>query len=79
MRFKSLSGKEIVDVSSGTKLGILGQTDLEIDEKTGEIKSFVIPEYKWFGVKSGHEGHRITWNEIIRVGEDMILIQPKKG
>ncbi|MFG6115068.1 sporulation protein, YlmC/YmxH family [Thalassobacillus cyri] len=78
MRFRSLSGKEIVDVASGTKLGILGQTDLEIDEKTGQIKSFVIPEYKWFGVKSGNEGHRITWNEIIRVGEDMILIQPKK-
>ncbi|MFD1018234.1 YlmC/YmxH family sporulation protein [Thalassobacillus hwangdonensis] len=78
MRYKSLGGKEIVDITSGTKLGILGQTDMEIDQTTGEIISFVIPEYKWFGMKSESEGYRITWDEIIRVGEDMILIQPKK-
>jgi sporulation protein YlmC with PRC-barrel domain len=34
MRYKDISSKEIVDVNQGARLGVLGQTDLEIDEKT---------------------------------------------
>ncbi|MDC3414091.1 YlmC/YmxH family sporulation protein [Aquibacillus sp. 3ASR75-11] len=76
MRFRDLSGKEIVDVRSGSRLGVLGQTDLEIDERTGQIKSFVIPNYKWFGMKKeGESNQRIYWKDIKKVGEDMIIIE----
>lgn len=33
MRLSELSGKEIVDVKRAERLGVLGQTDLEINEK----------------------------------------------
>lgn len=74
MRYKDLSGKEIVDVSNGSRLGILGQTDLELNEKTGQIESFIIPNYKWFGMKKEGEEIRIDWKDIKKVGEDMIII-----
>lgn len=51
MRFKDISSKEIVSINEGERLGILGQTDLEINEKTGQIEAFIIPTYKWFGLK----------------------------
>ncbi|MFA1821237.1 YlmC/YmxH family sporulation protein [Virgibacillus oceani] len=74
MRYKDMSGKEIVNVNKGSRLGILGQTDLEINEKTGKIDSFVIPNYKWFGLKKEGEETKIHWESIRKIGEDMIII-----
>jgi YlmC/YmxH family sporulation protein len=74
MRYKEMSGKEIVNVNKGSRLGILGQTDLEINEKTGKIEAFVIPNYKWFGLKKEGEETKIRWESIRKIGEDMIII-----
>ena len=37
MRLSELSGKEIVDVKQAARLGVLGQTDLEINESTDRL------------------------------------------
>ncbi|AIF43713.1 YlmC/YmxH family sporulation protein [Virgibacillus sp. SK37] len=78
MRYKEISGKEIVDVNQGARLGILGQTDMEINERTGQIESFIIPNYKWFGLKKEGEETRIRWDSIRKIGDDMIIIDPDK-
>lgn len=75
MRYKEISGKEIVSINHGSRLGILGQTDLEIDIHTGKIKAFIIPNYKWFGLKKEGEETKIDWENIKKIGEDMILIE----
>ena len=75
MRYKDISGKEIINVSEGSRLGILGQTDLEIDVHSGQIVSFIIPNYKWFGIKREDDETRIRWDSIKKIGEDMIMIE----
>ena len=75
MRYKDISGKEIVNVNQGSRLGILGQTDLEIDTATGQIRSFIIPHYKWFGLKREGDELKISWDAIKKIGEDMIMIE----
>lgn len=75
MRFKELGDKEIINVNEGTRLGVLGQTDLEIDVESGQIVSFIVSNYKWFGlVKEGDET-KIHWDSIKKIGEDMIMIE----
>ncbi len=69
-----MSGKEIVNISDGSRLGILGQTDLNINKKTGKIESLVIPNYKWFGFKQEDHASVIQWNKIKKIGKDLILI-----
>ncbi len=78
LRYKDISGKEIVNVNEGSRLGVLGQTDLEINENTGQIEAFIIPNYKWFGLKKEGEETKIRWNAIKKVGEDMIIIDTEK-
>ena len=75
MRFKEISGKEIINVNLGIKLGVLGQTDLEINEQTGQIEAFIIPTYKWFGLKKEDEETLIRWRDIKVIGEDMIIVE----
>lgn len=75
LRFRDISGKEIVNIKQGTRLGILGQTDLEIDENTGQIKAFIIPNYKWFGLKKEGAEMKIRWEAVKKIGEDMIMVE----
>ncbi|MFD2208874.1 YlmC/YmxH family sporulation protein [Virgibacillus halophilus] len=75
MRYNEISGKEIVNVSQGMRLGVLGQTDLEIDPSTGQIKAFIVPSYKWFGLKKEGEEVKIHWEDIKKIGEDMIMVE----
>ncbi|MFE7061849.1 YlmC/YmxH family sporulation protein [Sutcliffiella sp. NPDC057660] len=74
MRLSEMSGKEIVDVKRAERLGILGHTDLEINENTGEIRSLIIPSVKWFGLKKEGTDIRVPWQHIKKIGTDMIII-----
>lgn len=74
MRLSELSGKEIVDVKKAERLGILGQTDLEINEQTGQIQALLIPSLKWFGFKRQGGEVRVPWRHIKKIGQDMIII-----
>ncbi|MBA9024818.1 MULTISPECIES: YlmC/YmxH family sporulation protein [Bacillaceae] len=73
MRLSELSGKEIVDVARAERLGVLGQTDLEINEE-GQILALIIPSLKWFGLKrQGHE-IKVPWQHVKKIGSDMVII-----
>lgn len=74
MRLSELSGKEIVDVKKAERLGVLGQTDLEIDESSGQIKALLIPSLKWFGFRRQGGEIRVPWRHIKKIGADMIII-----
>ena len=75
LRYKDISGKEIVNIREGTRLGILGQTDLEIDKKSGHIQALILSNYKWFGLKKEGVEATIPWRAIKKIGDDMILIE----
>jgi len=74
VRLSELSGKEIVDVNRAERLGVLGQTDLEINEQTGQIHSLLIPTTKWMGFRKEGSEIRVPWKYIKKIGNDMIII-----
>ncbi|TWI55210.1 YlmC/YmxH family sporulation protein [Halalkalibacter nanhaiisediminis] len=74
MRLSEISSKEIIDYQKGERLGILGQTDLLVNEETGEIEAFIIPTMKWFGFGKKEKEVTVHWQQIKKIGEDMIII-----
>lgn len=76
MRLSKLGGKEIVNLNDGERLGILGDSDIVIDDKTGKIISLLIPDkkiqFKFFGDREEIE---ILWSCIRKIGNDMIIIE----
>ncbi|MFC5463715.1 YlmC/YmxH family sporulation protein [Lederbergia graminis] len=74
MRLSELGGKEIVDYNKAKRLGVLGQTDLEIDTKTGAINHLIIPSGKWMGRKGINE-IKVPWHFIRTIGTDMIILE----
>ncbi|MBE5103785.1 YlmC/YmxH family sporulation protein [Bacillus thuringiensis] len=73
MRLSELSGKEIVNLESAEKMGVLGYVDLEINERDGKIQTLIIPVQKWGGFKKEPQEVRVAWSQIKKVGRDIIL------
>jgi YlmC/YmxH family sporulation protein len=73
MRLSELSGKEIVDYKKAERLGVLGHTDLEFNDKTGQINALVIPTGKWLRKQTGEI--RVPWHHIRTIGADMIILE----
>ena len=77
MRLMELGQKEIVNLNNGARLGIIADSDILIDEKSGEILSLLIPErrfsFKMLGLESS--GFEIPWSSIRKIGYDMIIIE----
>lgn len=69
-----MSGKEIVDVKKAERMGVLGQTDLEINETNGQIQALLIPSLKWFGLRKQGQEIRVPWQHIKKIGSDIIII-----
>lgn len=79
LRYKEISGKELIDVNSGARLGVLGQTDIVINTETGKIESFILYDYKWFGMKKAADESTLSWEMIQKVGDDIILVDMERA
>ncbi|NGP44081.1 YlmC/YmxH family sporulation protein [Bacillaceae bacterium SIJ1] len=75
MRFSELGRKEMIDVTNGQRLGMIGDADIELDEQTGEIVNVYLPQYRMWGLKKSESIHTLRWDQIQRIGKDMIIIE----
>ena len=73
MNLSDLQDKEIIDISTGRRVGNI--IDVVISRK-GEISKLILEERKMskkiFG--NSKENNTITWNKIIKIGDDIILV-----
>jgi YlmC/YmxH family sporulation protein len=75
MRLGELSGKEIVNLFDGARLGIIGSTDLVVDENTGKIIYMLIPNKKpAFFLLSERSYTEVPWEAVKKIGPDIVII-----
>jgi len=65
--------KEVINVSDGRRLGFV--SDIEIDLESGKIDAVILPGVgKLFGFLGKDNEFVIPWEKIVRIGEDIILV-----
>ena len=75
MRISDLQNKDIVDIKSGEKIGNI--IDIEVNEN-GEIIKLIIYDKKGFFLSlKGNSEEYVMWNEIKKIGQDVILVSRK--
>lgn len=74
MRLSELQLKEIINISNGKRIGIIVDV---IIEPNGSIKKLVLEEKR--GRKFTKEEYEISWNQIIKIGDDIILIDTRNN
>ena len=68
--------KDVVNISDGKKLGNIG--DIEINVSTGKIEAVVVAgNGKVLGFFGREEDIVIPWKNIIKIGQDVILVRYK--
>lgn len=75
MRLIELTGKEIVNLYNGARLGVVGESDLAIDTETGRIRSIILPRKSnllSFWVEK--QQLIIPWEAVRKVGKEVIIV-----
>ncbi|EKF37511.1 YlmC/YmxH family sporulation protein [Bacillus xiamenensis] len=66
--------KDVVDVSSGKKLGTT--CDIDINVTSGKIQAIIIGGTgKMMGFFGKEEEMIVPWRNIVKIGEDVILVR----
>ncbi|MCC8169219.1 MAG: YlmC/YmxH family sporulation protein [Oscillospiraceae bacterium] len=70
----SLRQREVVNIATAERLGFI--SDVEINDKTGNIEAIIVPKHGWLLKRLFGGGELIiTWTAIEVVGEDLILVR----
>lgn len=72
MRLSELQQKEIINMVNGKRIGMI--IDVIIDDK-GYIKDIILEEK--LRRKFNREEYTISWNQIIKIGDDIILVDTR--
>lgn len=72
MRLSELQQKEIVNIVNGKRVGMI--IDVIVDDK-GNINNLVLEEKR--GHKFSHEEYNVSWNQIVKIGDDIILVDTR--
>ena len=74
MRLSDLQLKEVVNVRDGKRIGVI--IDVYIDDK-GTISKLVLEEKR--GKRFSREESEIKWSQIVKIGDDIILIDTRNN
>jgi len=75
VRISEFSGKEVVDISEGSRLGIIEECELALDERTGSIIGIILPRRRnFFDFRGAAQETLIPWQAIKRIGDDIVIV-----
>ena len=72
LRLSDLQNKKIININSGKSIGNI--MDIEVLD-SGKIESLIIEQSKNIFSLNRESEIRLYWNDIVKIGEDVILIQ----
>ena len=71
MRLSDMQDKDVVDLKTSVKIGNI--IDIKIN-KEGYIESLILEKRKYSRLFSSSDEIEVAYNKIVRIGEDVILI-----
>ena len=72
MRLSELQQKEIVNIKDGKRVGVI--IDVIVGDD-GNIKNLVLEEKR--GRRFTKEEYSVLWSQIIKIGDDIILVDTR--
>lgn len=76
MRLSELQKKDVICVLDGKKIGNI--IDIKIEDQSGKVVSLIVePSKLSFRIFGNKDEYAIHWDEIERIGEDVILVRTK--
>lgn len=75
MHMSDLQAKEIIDISSGRRIGLI--VDIIVDSK-GNINKLILDKKLGKRILSNYkEDIELSWDQIVKIGDDIILVDTR--
>ncbi|MGI6452060.1 MAG: YlmC/YmxH family sporulation protein [Syntrophomonadaceae bacterium] len=75
MRLNDLVGKEMVNIYDGMRMGTVGESDMVIDEETGDIVSIILPNKgNLLNFWVDRQKLIIPWEAVKKIGREVIVV-----
>lgn len=73
-RIYEMRQKEVINTKNGCRLGFV--SDIDFDIKSGKIIKIIVPgPGKILGVFGREQEYQIKWDDIKRIGDDIVIIE----
>jgi YlmC/YmxH family sporulation protein len=74
VKLSDLRTREVINVLDGKRLGNI--IDIELDIERGRVLALLLPgQAKGWGMFSKREEIIVPWDQIVRIGRDVILVE----
>ncbi len=78
IRISEMANLDVINLADGSIMGLID--DLEIDLKSGKVTGVIIPyDHGFWSFISGGSEHVVPWKNIVKIGDDVILVDCKEG
>ena len=75
MRLNELVGKEIVNIYDGMRMGTVGESDMLVDQESGDVISIILPNRgNAFNFWADRQKLVIPWEAVKKVGREVIVV-----
>ncbi|HOQ09846.1 MAG TPA: YlmC/YmxH family sporulation protein [Syntrophomonadaceae bacterium] len=75
MRLNELQGKEMVNIYDGMRMGTVGESDMLINQETGDIVSIILPNRgNAFTFWADRQKLVIPWEAVKKIGREVIVV-----
>lgn len=75
MRISEMTGKEVINLGDGARLGTIGECELTFDSQTGVISGLILPKPKAiFQFLNDRQLTTIPWQAIRRIGDEVVIV-----
>jgi len=75
VRLKELVGKEMVNIYDGMRMGTVGESDMMIDEGSGQIVSIILPNKgNALNFWADRQKLVIPWDAVKKIGREVIVV-----
>lgn len=75
MRLNELIGKEMVNIYDGMRMGTVGESDMLVDQETGQIVSIILPNRgNALNFWVDRQKLVIPWEAIKKIGREVIVV-----
>lgn len=76
MRASELEGKEVIELTTGERLGVIKDCDLLVDLATGTVEALLMYKASWSGMDK--TVRTIPWNQIRKISDELIIFEDVK-
>jgi len=76
LRMAELAGKEVINLTNGARLGVVGESDLAIDVQSGQVQALILPRRVGLtGWWSRAGALVIPWEAVRKIGNQVIIVE----